>query len=336
VPIPTNEQSALFSEAIESCDPNASKQSELQAINELIKKDATSNGEVFRERRKKSKEIPGHELPTGGADQPPVKSLKPFAPTADEHAMINRLINESKQRPAQEVHRARRKSKELGDVAIPSPPPSAPPYPAAEKGLADQEDDVIARDPNARALIKAGIAREEVLQSVQGSLRPPAASKASATVVAGSPIVRSAERSPASSGRMALRRWKNAGIAVTVAPNAVPKVALDEVGDEENTQAKLYKLLSSGIGTENLSGAAARGARAAALSRIKAASSSVGGRFFSEEEWKAHKYEMNELRERNKRLEKKAAELQHQIREMEQAANRSHHGSNFLARLAVR
>jgi len=87
---------------------------------------------------------------------------------------------------------------------------------------------------------------------------------------------------------------------VSVALSAVAADDDDE-DDGESNQAKLYKLLSQTT-EQHLTGAAARGAQAAAQSRVRAASSAVGGKFLTEGEWQAMKSEMTVLREANKRM----------------------------------
>lgn len=116
----------------------------------------------------------------------------------------------------------------------------------------------------------------------------------------------------------AAMRWKNAGLAVMSTQGAE-----EDAGDGESSQAKLYKLLNLQTQTKTLTGAAARGARAAAFGRIKAASAAVGGKFLSGDEYEAMKYEMRCLREQNKRLEQHASELRQEnsrLRAQSQAA----------------
>lgn len=56
--------------------------------------------------------------------------------------------------------------------------------------------------------------------------------------------------------------------------------------------------------TEKLTGAAARGAKAAALTRVRSAVSSCGGVFLTQEQWEAMRSENSTLKTANKRLEK--------------------------------
>ena len=98
-------------------------------------------------------------------------------------------------------------------------------------------------------------------------------------------------------GMSALARWKNASVALV----AAAATSDDDDEEGESNQAKLYKLFSQTT-AQTLTGAAARGAQAAAISRVKAASKAVGGKFLSEDEWQAMKSEMALLRETNKRL----------------------------------
>ena len=67
-------------------------------------------------------------------------------------------------------------------------------------------------------------------------------------------------------------------------------------------------------GTDNLPGAAARGARAAALERVKQASSAVGGVFLTTEQHNALKEQINLLTTSNKRLNQEIEELRRQVK----------------------
>lgn len=60
---------------------------------------------------------------------------------------------------------------------------------------------------------------------------------------------------------------------------------------------------------ENLTGAAARGAKAAALGRVKAAADASGGIFLTKEQYDAMRKEIMQLKVTNKRLEDEVVEL---------------------------
>lgn len=111
---------------------------------------------------------------------------------------------------------------------------------------------------------------------------------------------------------MAKMRWLNA-----ISAHAGTRKTSDDVADDSDP-ANLYQLLKS-QSQQHLSGAAARGARAAALSRVKQATSAVGGKFLSAEEWQVMRAELGNLRVQNKRLEKEVASLRAAAARTEQA-----------------
>lgn len=211
-----------------------------------------------------------------------VTNIDPWRPDASEAAEINKLIAASKDRTASAVLRERRKS--ISKEL--EPKPSGVPSPTGQ-----------------------------VLPSPKGD--------AISSAVAASPMVAPgplAAKVPAA-GNKAMARWKNAGVAVAVAAKSSESERADD-DDTDSTQAKLYRLLSQNISSQNLSGAAARGARAAAEGRVKAASKAVGGRFLSADEWEAMRFEMAELRLKNKRLTQDIAALRHQALSAKESADR--------------
>lgn len=109
--------------------------------------------------------------------------------------------------------------------------------------------------------------------------------------------------------------------------NATLETALTAVGlnvNEPTGKASVTKRrISHEDSTQNLSGAAARGAKAAAVGQLKRECVAAGGRFLVDDEWKAMCFETSQLRAQNKRLDATVSELREQISKMQ---NGSKHG----------
>jgi len=93
------------------------------------------------------------------------------------------------------------------------------------------------------------------------------------------------------------QNWKDASAAMIV------KTDMDYSIDSETSSVPSAFDIQKLKGTAALTGAAARGARAAALKRVQTASEAVGGVFLTKEVYEAMRQELKTLRIQNKRLQ---------------------------------
>ena len=127
--------------------------------------------------------------------------------------------------------------------------------------------------------------------------------------------------------------WKDSIMAVKVAN------IMHDAEDEESPSAidvSHMSHMSSCVSTaeqlrtnsQMLTGAAARGAKAASLARVKAAASTVGGVFLTSQQWEAMRCENTRLKVSNKRLEKEVLEARINLSERKPgfALSKSHEG----------
>jgi hypothetical protein len=127
-----------------------------------------------------------------------------------------------------------------------------------------------------------------------------------------------------------MRERRNSKGALMMAPSALDPalcgeaqseaILIEQHGDAVNTAAhtkgienpQTSKLFDPSNVSTKLTGAAARGARAAAFKRVKEAATEVGGMFLTNEEWSAMRAEMTRLKIENKRLATNLAEAREQ------------------------
>jgi len=95
-------------------------------------------------------------------------------------------------------------------------------------------------------------------------------------------------------------------------------------------------LLATKTSEQNLSGAAARGAKQAALGRVREAAAAVGGVFLTTEQREALRDENNGLRVTNKRLEEQLAAANAEIRELKQQLKDGAGSPSLISRMTFK
>jgi len=129
--------------------------------------------------------------------------------------------------------------------------------------------------------------------------------------------------------------------APALAPVSAPPLASPEEETEEQPWEQQLARLLQPISNPHLTGAAARGAQAAALSRVKAATAAVGGVFLTADEWDRTRSELAQLRFQNDRLTKalKESEKQNEKQNEKQlliSIAKENSSPNFLRKMASR
>jgi len=250
--------------------------------------------------------------PTTGERQRHSHIVDPWLPSQDEADEINKLIAASAMAKNGSALRERRKtkSKELQELESDLPATnssSAKVQSVGKSSSSPKQTSARRKDSSGKRSPKS----EANSTSPKASLKSPNGKLDAAAV--GLTI-----DEPTGNLSFAKSRWKNAALAVAVAKEP------DEKASSQSAQAAVYRMLSQQEGsTQNLSGAAARGAKAAAVGQIKMACTAAGGRFLSEDEWKAMRFETSQLRAQNKRLDAMVSEQRKQISELQ---NGSKHG----------
>jgi len=111
----------------------------------------------------------------------------------------------------------------------------------------------------------------------------------------------------------AKRRWKDAALALQV------QSMLGDLADEEAYPGGQAKQKATPeqlrLNTEKLKGAAARGARAAALKSVQSAAQHVGGILLTQEQWDAHRAEVALLKASLKRVQGELDQTRASLRE---------------------
>jgi len=120
---------------------------------------------------------------------------------------------------------------------------------------------------------------------------PPSAAKAQAQAPS------AAKAADAKKSSQLKQKWKDAAAAMMV------NTDMDDSIDSETSSVPSAFDIQKLKGTAALTGAAARGARAAALKRVQTASEAVGGVFLTKEVYEAMRQELKTLRIQNKRLQ---------------------------------
>ena len=210
---------------------------------------------------------------------------------ADE---INALIKQAKGGSNLNVVRERRKSKEIVGSLHSSTDT------ATMRSTSKEVDEINALIVASKASSAGAILRERRMSKDKVDATTNADESQRDVAETKRPEMVDAAKAPKGSAKEAVtvakQRWRSAAAQV------VAQHSPSYNGDEgESLETQLNRLLG-GATQANLTGAAGRGARAAALSRVKAASAAVGGVFLSQEAWEAMRAEMTSLRSQNKRL----------------------------------
>ena len=277
-------------------EATAEKAKERQAINDLIQSGKNrGHKESLRERRHSLSNEGSAVVTTASTSTSPATSFSGSSPatsfTTSEADVINKLMAASNIKPSAMKERHR---------TVSAPSPNAIETNEINKLIAASKTNPSAMKERRRTVSdalphpNADDRKRPAPMAKQKAASPTATPKSSPRAPKKNvPAAKSAELKK---GSVALSRWKNASVALSA-------VAADddEEDDGESNQAKLYKLLSQTT-EQHLTGAAARGAQAAAHSRVRAASLAVGGKFLTEGEWHLMKSEVAILREANKRI----------------------------------
>jgi len=243
----------------------------------------------------------------------------------EEFANINALIKQSSSSGNMAVLKERRDSKETLPVVKEKFPVENPYASTKVQGLSTADVDAINslikdRDPGklrerrmSNSKDKLGISSTPAAAPTPVPTAVPTPAPTAAPELAITPVARTPA---ATTNPNAKQRWMDAGLAVNV-QNKLDSILTEgaqsptDVMQEIPSPERAAQLKAS---TDNLTGAAARGAKAAALGKVKEAASSVGGIFLTTEQWESMRAEIATLKVSQKRLETQLADARRELR----------------------